>query len=253
MPARQPLNLWAPPPDCLVLTNGEVHVWRISLAQRASTLKRCRSLLSPAELAKVERFHFHRDRDRFTIAHGALRDLLSRYLATTAEQLCFTNYGNGKPELALKSNPMNLRFNLSHSGELALLAVTKSLLLGVDIEFVRNDFHPIEVANAFFSKKEVEALHILPVRQRAQAFFNCWTRKEAYLKARGDGLSFPLESFDVAFAPWERPALLNVRSDPGEALRWQIYDLRPGEEYTAALAVEGSAHTLKYSDWWQFF
>ena len=179
----------------------------------------------------------------------ALRQILALYFGARPEQLQFTQQEKGKPEMAAATNSIHLTFNLSHSGELALLAVALHLQLGVDVECIRSDFGGQEIANRFFSRQEVEKLCSLPVGLRNQAFFHCWTRKEAYIKAIGEGLSKPLEDFDVAFAPGEDPALLAVRGDPDEASRWSFYDLQPGEGYAGALAVEGNSHQIKCWSW----
>src|SRR5262249_23128168 len=151
----------------------------------------CCSLLSPEERERADRFHFARDRDRFVIAHAVLRQILALYLQSQPELIQFVQQKHGKPELAPESNPLGLTFNLSHSGEVALVAVAAHMQLGVDVELMRSDFGGEEIAERFFSRPEVEKLRLLAAHQRTRAFFQCWTRKEAYLKARGEGLSIP--------------------------------------------------------------
>jgi 4'-phosphopantetheinyl transferase len=142
-----------------------------------------------------------------------------------------------------------LRFNVSHSQGVALYALTRGREVGVDIEFVREDFARFDIAERFFSTREVSALRALPTEQHTAAFFDCWTRKEAYIKARGEGLSHPLHSFAVSLAPGETAALLWTDTDPQEAARWSLVGLFPGESYRAALAVEGEMPTLRCWRW----
>jgi len=142
-----------------------------------------------------------------------------------------------------------LRFNVSHSGELLLVAVTLHRAIGVDIEQIRRDMCVTEIAGRFFSATERNALTALARDLQHDAFFDCWTRKEAYIKAMGDGLSLPLHQFDVAFRPGEPAQLLATRPDGAEACRWRLSQLDVADGYKAALAVEGSQWTLNCWDW----
>jgi 4'-phosphopantetheinyl transferase len=166
-----------------------------------------------------------------------LRAILGRYLGSDPRRLRFHSNHYGKPSLAEPAGW--LRFNLSHSGGLALVAVTLDHELGVDVEQVRADLAGLSIAEQFFSPAEVATLRALPEPDRLQAFFNCWTRKEAFVKARGEGLSFPLKRFDVSLAPGEPAALLATHDDPAEAGRWTLHALSPGPGYVAAVAVYG--------------
>jgi len=212
-----------------------------------AVVRSCRKLLPADEVGRADRFYFERDRRRFTIAHAAMRQILGGYVNTAPEELKFSYGSKGKPDLSLPAD--TIKFNLSHSDEMALLAVTRGLTLGVDIEFVKPDFGGQEIAERFFSKSEVNTLLGLPVEERAQAFFSCWTRKEAYIKAVGEGLSLPLDSFDVAFGPQVSPALLRVAASADEVSRWSMYDIGVPPEYKAALVVEGRGHLLKEWKW----
>jgi len=157
----------------------------------------------------------------------------------------------GKPSLAEEFNVGALCFNLSHADGLALYAVTCGRQLGVDIERVRADLVDAQVAEQFFSPQEVAALRALSGNIQPQAFFNCWTRKEAYIKARGEGLSLPLDQFDVSLAPGEPAALLRTGGEPREVTRWSLKELSPGGDYVAALAVEGHGWRLRCWQWSQ--
>jgi 4'-phosphopantetheinyl transferase len=173
--------------------------------------------------------------------------LLGLYLGRSAPQIEFKYNAFGKPGLADSSLPF--QFNVSHSGEVILVAAAIDRVLGVDVEQIKPDMANGEIAARFFSRRECSTLMALPREMRAEAFFACWTRKEAYLKARGDGLSLPLDRFDVAFSPAENPRLLATRHDPAEASRYTLAALDAGPGYAAALAVEGSDWRLKCWEW----
>ena len=235
--------------DNLTLAANQVDIWRINLAGQSDRIQQFRCLLSPDEVQRADRFYFDRDRRRFAVARAAMREILGRYAGLAAEELCFSYGPKGKPELAGGLEKSGIRFNLSHSSELALLAVTQGLMVGVDIEWIKPGFATDDIAQRFFSATEVQTLQSLPAGQRAEAFFSCWTRKEAYIKALGEGLSVPLESFAVAFAPGVPPALLHVRVDPTEVERWSMHNIEVSEGYKAAVVVEGRNHRLRHMEW----
>jgi 4'-phosphopantetheinyl transferase len=236
--------IWQGPPQRLALESGEVHVWRIALDQSGESLAALQQTLSPTEMERAGRFYFPRDRDHFIAGRGCLRVILGRYLNTASSGLNFLYSSYGKPSLSGEFAGGSLRFNLSHSGGLGLIAVTMLGEVGVDIECIRRELAGEDIARHYFSTAEVEALMRLPPKTRREAFFTCWTRKEAYIKARGEGLSLPLEQFDVTLVPGEPAALLATRPDPLEAQRWILHALEPGDGYVAALAVEGQMSKL---------
>ena len=226
-------SIWTEPPQSLSLDTGAVHVWRISLDQPDDALERFRGTLEPHEIERAGRFHFEKHRRHFIVARGFLRTVIARYLETQPQSLRFSYGAYGKP--ALESEHV-LRFNLSHSHEIALLAVALDAELGVDVEHIRADFASEDIAQRFFSRAEVETFNALPTEEQVAAFFRCWTRKEAYIKAIGKGLSQPLDAFDVTLAPGVRPALLRAEQD--DVSRWLLRDIDVGEGYAGALAVE---------------
>jgi 4'-phosphopantetheinyl transferase len=230
---------WCLQPKTLVLGEDEVHVWRAALNLSASSVQSLQQTLAPDEQRRAERFHFRKDREHFIVAHGLLRIILGRYLDIKLSQLRFCYSPYGKPALAKESGGDALQFNLSHSHGMALYAVTRRRNIGVDIERVRTDWPSEQVAEQFFASSEVAQLRALPDNAWHEAFFRCWTRKEAYIKARGEGLSLPLDKFEVSLAPGEPAALLSTKGDPEEASRWSMKELRVGPGYAAALVVQG--------------
>jgi 4'-phosphopantetheinyl transferase len=231
----------------MTLSSHDVHVWRASLELSAEHVQRLRQTLAADEIARAERFYFEKDRKHFIVARGVLRVILSRYLGLDPTQLEFSYSSYGKPALTTSPGKDWLRFNLSHSHELALYAITYGREVGIDIEYMRDKVSSEAIAEHYFSPREVTVLRALPVSLRREAFFTCWTRKEAYIKARGEGLSFPLDHFDVSLVPGEPAALLHTLGDPHEASRWSLQALAPAMGYAAALAVEG--HDWRLSCW----
>jgi 4'-phosphopantetheinyl transferase len=244
------LAAWPSPPARLSLESEDVHVWRAILDQPVKTLGAMQRLLSADESERAHRFHFRKHREHFIVARGVLRTLLGKYLGVEPSQLRFSYTAYGKPALAgISEGQPPLRFNLSHSGELVLYAFTRGREIGLDLELRRDDFASEQIAEQFFSAREVKMLRALPVGLRTEGFFNCWTRKEAYIKAVGLGLSLPLDQFDVSLAPQEPAALLRTGDDEREAERWSLKALTTAEGYSAALAVEGHGWRLKCWDW----
>lgn len=240
---------WDPPSEKLSLPNDAVHVWRATLDQSASCRERFWQTLAEDERARADRFHFPRDREHFVVARGVLRAILARYLNTEPGRLSFCYSAYGKPALLKEASGDALRFNLSHSHGLALYAVTRDRELGIDVEHLRPHLADRQIAERFFSPGEVAVLLALPQYQQREAFFHCWTRKEAYIKARGEGLSLPLDQFEVSLAPGEPAALLSTHANPSEASRWSMLELTPGPGYVGALAVEGHGWRLACWQW----
>jgi len=241
--------LWESPPENPMLGADDVHVWAAALDIPEADAALLWQTLSADERARALRFRFDRDRRHYLASRGFLRYLLAQYLGSRPADLQFSYSSYGKPALQ-DGGPA---FNISHSHGLALLAVSRDRAVGVDVEFCRADAnarYPIaslEIARQFFSLAEVEALCRLPPEAQVEAFFSCWTRKEAFVKALGEGLSYPLKDFDVSLAPGEPAALLHVRSDPATIHRWQLIDLAPAPGYVAALAVAGQP--VRVSAW----
>ena len=208
------------------IDDGEVHVWRARLDRAHGDVERLAALLSADERDRAARFKFERDRGRYVVGRGLLRTLLASYVGCSPASLEF-EYGEfSKPRLA-GPGPA---FNLSHSGPVALYAVCDQGELGIDVEVEDADYSREAIAERFFSPAEVEVLRSLPRDQQPRAFLTCWTRKEAFIKARGDGLSLALDSFDVTLDPSVAPAVLRTAWAPAEPSRWQLHDLSDAGE-----------------------
>lgn len=222
----------------LSLSSDEVHVWRAFFDREKSHLNDLAQTLSEDERLKAERFYFQKDRRRFVVTHGILRNILGRYLKIEPKRLKFSYGSHGKPAIGGVTDGHSLCFNMSHSHGLALFAFTCGRKVGVDVEYVRPMPDAEEIVERFFSPRENAALRTVPAGKKLEAFFNCWTRKEAFLKAIGDGLSRSLDSFEVSLAPGEPARLLCVGGDPLEASRWRLRALVPAHGYVGAFVVE---------------
>ena len=229
---------WMNPARPVKLGEGEVHVWRACLDVTVEELQARSKLLTEEERARGARYLRPEVGSRFVAGRGLLRRLLGMYLGVNAAEVEFVFNSFGKPALSPKHGAGELRFNLSHSHDWALLAFTRGRELGVDIERVRPDFATREIAQRFFSPAEAERLRALPVGEQVSAFFQCWTRKEGYIKARGEGLSRGLDSFEVAFGPGLEPAVLKASDEANALDRWLVLDLQPQESFAGALVVE---------------
>lgn len=226
------------------LAHDTVHVWRTRMEAPASCLAAFHEVLAPDERVRAARFRFEPDRRRYTVARGVLRRLLGHYLDVPPESVEFRCNDRGKPLLRQPVQGLDVRFNLSHSHGLALHAFAVGREVGVDVEHIRPNTDVMGVARHSFSPAEMNALTALPAGQRREAFFNCWTRKEAFIKARGEGIALGLRRFDVTLRPGEPAALLRFDDDPVEAARWSMRSLDAGEGYKAALVVEGEGWDL---------
>lgn len=236
--------IWRPAAECAPLA-GDVHVWRIALDRDDVEVVELERPLSDDERARAARFVFDKDRRRFIAARGSLRVLLSRYTGRRPETIEFCYGPQGKPFLA---DPSDLRFNLSHSGRFAVFACVRNREIGIDVERERPEVEFEEIAARFFSSPEQAALQALPREQRRQAFFTCWSRKEAYIKALGGGLSVPLDRFDMTLAPGQPAQLIVDRGDSAAAAAWTVYDIRPDEGYAGAAVVAGPGGSLQLWD-----
>jgi 4'-phosphopantetheinyl transferase len=229
------------------LLDDEVHVWRARLARPPSEVTGFWGTLAPDEKERAARFYFDKDREHFIAARGILRAILSHYLTASPEEIRFSYGPYGKPFLV--GHEGDIRFNLSHSNGVGLFAVTRGRELGIDLEHMRAEMAEEQIAEHFFSPREVTGLRALPGALKVEGFFNCWTRKEAYIKATGEGLSLPLDEFDVSLAPGEPARLLQSRINVQEASRWFMVELAIEADFKAALVVEGRGWQLRCWQW----
>ncbi len=232
---------WKSPSPGLPLGPEDLHVWRAALDQPEAVRQRLYEYLAADEQARANRFYFQRDRRRFIVGRAVLRTILGAYMQSAPGELVFEAGPLGKPFLA--GSP--LHFNASHSNELALVAVTRGQDVGIDVEYA---YRPLDDADQLvernFSSAERLAYSAIPPAERQAAFFRCWTRKEAFIKAIGEGLSHPLDRFDVAFAPGQPAAILSIDGEPEAAQQWTLTSLELDGGYTCAVALLGRAWRL---------
>lgn len=229
---------------------GELHIWRADLHHEEHS-RGLEPLLAPNELQRANRFRFPEHRQRFIVARGCLRQLLASYLQIDEREVEFTYAPEGKPSLSFEHGS-GLTFNVSHSGDIAVFAFTMERRIGVDVEMIRHDVDIDQIPKRFFSPAEQEMLLSLEPQQRYQAFFNCWTRKESYVKAVGSGLSLPLRDFDVSLRPGEPARLLATRPDAAAASHWSMGALDLDEACAAAVVVEGAIAKLEVQSYIPF-
>lgn len=237
------MTSWTQPPADLPAFQNNIHVWAVRLDDATVDFERGRDLLSPDERARAARFKFERDRRRYLVAHIALHEILNRYLPIDPPRLSFDIGANGKPSLPQPLASSGVEFNLSHSNEMALLAVCHKREVGVDIEYVKEDFAFQEIAERFFTSREVAAMRGLPASLQRQAFFKCWTSKEAFLKAKGAGLSGALDEVEIALIS---EGQVRITAD---VQGWSLAELNPLDGYQAALVVAGAPVPIHYYLW----
>jgi 4'-phosphopantetheinyl transferase len=234
-------------PAPLALPEGEVHLWRIDLEAVRTNEDRWQQILSSDESARAARFHFPIDRQRFVSSRGLLRTILGGYLETNPDRLSFSYSKSEKPSLGPAYSGSGVMFNVSHSGGIALIAFARRREVGVDVEQVCGNFDAEALARRFFSAHEQEQLAALPKEEKFEAFFRCWTRKEAYIKATGEGLSLPLHQFDVSIAAGDCDALLSGQPDNADTAPWSLREVAVGPGYVGALCVHG--HDWRQKNW----
>ncbi|HET8579692.1 MAG TPA: 4'-phosphopantetheinyl transferase superfamily protein [Nitrospiraceae bacterium] len=238
------------PDDLFHLNTSEVHVWQASLLLPDSLFAHLMDFLSAEERARAERFVFQDARARFIAAHGMLRAIVSRYVNEQPERLVVASGPHGKPSLAgLRGAAGKVRFNLAHSHDSALIAVARNREVGIDVEGIRDDVESLKLAERFFSPSEFQSLRHLSSDQANRMFFTLWTCKEAYLKARGIGLSLGLDQFEVRLGPEESIARVTQRGASHKSQEYLVRILSLGADYVGALAAEGEDWEVIYRQW----
>jgi 4'-phosphopantetheinyl transferase len=240
---------WSDPPSTLRLDAAEVHVWRADLDVSEAEAGKLAKTLAADEQVRAAWFRFPVDRRRFIVARGLLRKILARYLDEDPVNLQFCYGAFGKPAVAPGWEAAGLRFNLSHSGRFAVYACSIHREVGIDLECSRANFIWQPIAERFFARDEVSAINSVPLDLRYEAFLNCWTRKEAFIKAKGGGLSIRFDQFNVSVTPGEPAVLLKTEDNPQDASRWGLMHLPAWPGYVAAIAAEGRNWQLKCWQW----
>ena len=235
---------WPIPESLPRLDDDEVHVWRCWLEQSDGPIEQLREVLSPEERVRADRPYQERGRRHAVVARGFLRRVLAGYLGVAPATLSFIYGEKGKPSFAWGGEHGDVHFNLSHSGDVAVLGVARGRELGADVERLRAIADHADIASRFFSPAENAELVARWSGDPIRGFFTCWTRKEAYIKATGLGLSQPLDGFDVTIAPGDPPRLLRVERDDAETERWTFATFEPAAGYLGAVAAEGTGWRL---------
>jgi 4'-phosphopantetheinyl transferase len=221
---------------------GEIHIWEFRSEMPESRQEEITALLSSDERERAARFHFERDRQRFSVTRAQTRMILGGYLQSAPRELRFQHSAREKPSLAGAS--ADIRFNVSHSGDQAVVAVASGREIGVDIEQIRSNVECEQLAERFFSLSERNFIRELPQGKKLHAFFRLWTCKEAFLKAHGTGLSRPLSSFEVRLGDGVGQ-LLHIRGNAQEENRWSLIEIQSFSEYPAAAVVEGALDEMR--------
>ena len=233
--------------DSLVeLQEHTVHIWNISFDINDHKFQSYFKLLSKEEKVRAHRFRFFKDKKCFVVTRATLRLISSHYLSKEIEDIVFEYEDYGKPYF--KHNT-DLNFNVSHSGNRAVIGFVHHHTIGIDIEKIKNDFDTFEIASNFFSKAEIDALRNIPKAEQYLAFYRCWTRKEAFIKAKGSGLSFPLDTFSVSLDSDLEASLLYTKWNPLEKDEWKLTSFIPGDGYIAALITDKQVKSVEYFDW----
>ena len=232
------------------LKPNTVHIWSLNFVVNDNAYRRYHCLLSEDEKKRASKFKFYKDKRCYVVSKGVLRILSGGYLNTDAKTIAF-DYGKyGKPRY---KHETHLNFNVSHSGDIAIIGFVYDYTIGVDIEKIKNDFDTFEIAINFFSKKEIAALRKIPKPLQHKAFYSCWTRKEAFIKAKGQGLSFPLDSFSVSLDSHEKTKLLETKWDEDEKNLWNLFSFSPKEKYIGAISVHGEVNNVQYYNFNDYF
>lgn len=237
------------PPTRLSTLNREVHIWRINLANERPVERFWKLQLHKDELARASRFRFDKDRQTFTITRGVLRYLVQKYSCLSNEEVRFAYNAHGKPLLVSLLNLSRLQFNVTHSRECALIAFGRGVSVGIDAEYLLGDVDVMQLARVILSRAQFDHFAELPVAERRESFYRCWTCKEAVAKAVGHGFSMPFDSFDVSFQLNEPPRVLWLDSEWGRADEWTLHPIEAGPSFAATLAVNSPNMSPRLFDW----
>ncbi|MGI9549671.1 MAG: 4'-phosphopantetheinyl transferase family protein [Aurantibacter sp.] len=228
------------------LPSNTIHVWTKNFGAVQHETERLIHLLNDHEKIRANKFKFPKDRQRFIVSRAVLKVLLGRYLDENPQEIEFEYGAYGKPEVKV---PSSVNFNISHAGNMVVLGFVKNYTIGVDVEIVKNDFDVVELAENFFSQDEIRALSNTNENERFRAFYRCWTRKESFIKAVGQGLSYPLDSFAVSLDDDHSAEFLKINGIPDPQKNWRLHSFIPADGYIAALSINGNPKTIQFFDW----
>lgn len=234
------------------LQKNEIHIWRANLNLPALALHKISAWLSPEESARAQRLINVIHQQRYRASHAILRDILAKYVGIKPHMLRFQFSTHGKPCLDKGQNQLHLQFNMTHSRDMALYAVTSNIEVGIDIEYIQSHLEGMKIAKRYFSENEYEQLLSLPEPEQLNGFYRCWTRKEAFLKAIGLGLSFPLKNFDMDLLDMSQGTLLRIEGNQqlqNPDLQWQIESIPVDDNFSATIAYPGEKTAIVYLDW----
>jgi 4'-phosphopantetheinyl transferase len=242
-------SVWLDPPNVLQMPEERIHLWKIPNITSTDNIRERLISLSPDEISRAERFHFDHDRARYIKSRAALRSILGLYLQVEPKEVRFI-YGNkGKPYLADPFNQTGLKFNLSHSHEIGLIGVMSGSCIGVDVEFIRHENSIESIARRFLTDSESYQILTCPQHQQSEAFFRCWTLKEAFIKASGDGFTIPTDSFEVAFMPGFKSRMISIQGDQKKALEYSLFQIIPDPGYIGGIAIHNTVEHLEQWNW----
>ena len=240
---------WNAPPTQPLFLRKDVHIWRAGLDLPGKNIEKLRETLASDERIRADHFRFERDRSRFIAARGILRLIISRYLSVEPGAIRFIYAKEGKPKLQKALGKTGIQFNLSHSEGLALYVFAWNREVGIDIEYMREISQIEQIVEQFFSVRERVLFGALPLREKKETFFNWWTRKEAFIKAVGEGLSYPLWEFDAALAEEKSLDSSTILGGAQEGPGWSMWDVRPADGFTGAVVVKGRGWDVHCWQW----
>jgi 4'-phosphopantetheinyl transferase len=226
------------------LCEDEIHIYRSTLEKPPAEVKQLEKILSPDEIEKAYKFKFETDRNNYIVGRAFLRNILNKYLEIDASKINFSYAEKGKPFI----KDSIVKFNLAHSKSYVVYAFTLEKEVGIDLEYLKEMPDAREIAKGFFSKDETHELDKVSEKNLELAFFNCWTRKEAFIKAVGEGLSYPLADFTVTLIPGDEPEIIWIKKNPEEINDWSMINIEVKENYISSLAIKSKGVRIIYKE-----
>lgn len=223
------------------ISDNEIHIYQTYLDKPPSEIDNFRKILSQDELQKADRYKFDSDRNNYITCRAILRNILSQYSDFSPDEIIFSYTDKGKPYL----NGNEIKFNLAHTNSYAAYAIIKEKEVGIDLEYVRRIPDALKIASRYFSSAEINELKEISETELDRAFLNCWTRKEAFIKATGDGLSYPLADFSISLNS-DLPEILYIKGKLSEIKEWSLYNVKVESDYVSSLAVMSKGMKLVY-------